>query len=1085
MRSRPTRLAATIVAALLIALEISAVAGPGSAAAPNDLFISEYVEGSSNNKAIELFNGTGAPIDLRAGAYTLKQYSNGSPSAGPTTSLSGTLAAGDVHVFAHSSSNAAILAQADQTSGSGLFNGNDAIVLSRGGTVLDVVGQVGFDPGAQWGTGLTSTADNTLRRQSDICVGDSDGTNAFDPGAEFDGFAEDTFVGLGAHTTDCGGEPPAPPVPVLNEFSASTDGIDVEFVEIHGDPATDYSGYSVVEIEGDSGPATATGTVDEVISLRTTDVNGVYLASLPANALENGTLTLLLVQGFTGALNNDLDTDDNGRLDATPWTTVVDAVAVDDGGSGDLTYGVPVLGGNYDGLSAFHPGGASRLPDGTDTDAAADWVRNDFDKAGIPGNTGTPVEGEALHTPGAPNQAYTPPPIVDTCETATTPTYEIQGSDSASPLAGQSVLTEGVVVGEFQNGADDTIYIQDALGDGNVATSDGLYVFDDAESVQVGQTVRVRGTVQERFGLTSISSVQKIFGCSVPVLVDPVELSLPVVSADDFEAYEGMLVTFPQDLVISEYFNYGRFGELVLTDERQFTPTAVVEPGAPAIALAAEQALGRITLDDGRSAQNPDPARHPDGDAFTLDNLFRGGDLLTDVTGVMDYQFARYRIQPTQGAEHTVTNPRMPAPEVGGTLEVASFNVLNYFTTFAPAGRGADNEAELVRQEDKIVAAMAQIDADVFGLMEIENNTEAIERLVGALNAEVGADTYDYVDTGVIGTDAIKVAFLYKPGTVSLVGGYEVLDASDDPRFDTTRNRPALAQTFREKATNEVVTIAVNHLKSKGSACLGDPNTGDGSGNCNVTRTEAAKALADWLDDDPTASGSNRKLIIGDLNSYDKEDPIDAILAAGYTDLVAEFGGELAYGYVFDGKVGYLDHALANEELAPLVTGATEWHLNADEPSLIDYDLSFKQDAQDALYAPDPYRSSDHDAVVVGLALDAVAPELTVTLSPNVLRPPNHEYVTVEASVSATDSSGQEPTIELVSVTSNEPDNGTDDGNTVDDIMIVDDTTFRLRAERSRVGTGRVYTVTYSATDATGNVTTESATVTVPVGRGR
>jgi Ca2+-binding RTX toxin-like protein len=163
--------------------------------------------------------------------------------------------------------------------------------------------------------------------------------------------------------------------------------------------------------------------------------------------------------------------------------------------------------------------------------------------------------------------------------------------------------------------------------------------------------------------------------------------------------------------------------------------------------------------------------------------------------------------------------------------------------------------------------------------------------------------------------------------------------------------------------------VAVNHLKSKGSDCndVGDPDTGDGSGNCTGTRTLAAEALVDWLATDPTGSGDADSLIIGDLNSYDKEDPIDAIIAAGYTDLVAQYLGEHAYSFVFDGQVGYLDHALASASLAPQVTGVAEWHINADEPSLLDYDMSFKQPAQEALFEPNAYRSADHDPVIVGL----------------------------------------------------------------------------------------------------------------------
>ena len=161
--------------------------------------------------------------------------------------------------------------------------------------------------------------------------------------------------------------------------------------------------------------------------------------------------------------------------------------------------------------------------------------------------------------------------------------------------------------------------------------------------------------------------------------------------------------------------------------------------------------------------------------------------------------------------------------------------------------------------------------------------------------------------------------------------------------------------------------MVVNHLKSKGSECgIGDDDPVQG--NCNLTRTLAAQALVEWLETDPTNSGDADVLIIGDLNSYDKEDPIDAFIAGGFTDLVYQFQGEFAYSYVFDGQLGYLDHALANWDLLSQDTGVTVWHINADEPDLIDYDMTFKLDAQDALYASDPYRSSDHDPVIAVFA---------------------------------------------------------------------------------------------------------------------
>ncbi len=432
---------------------------------------------------------------------------------------------------------------------------------------------------------------------------------------------------------------------------------------------------------------------------------------------------------------------------------------------------------------------------------------------------------------------------------------------------------------------------------------------------------------------------------------------------------------------------------MYLTSRRHDTPTAEFEPGSQQEQQAVQDfLLDSITLDDGRSTTNSDPALHPDGAIFDLTNLFRGGDTLTNVTGVMDYRYDLYRIQPTQGADYENTNPRTASPdEVGGNTKVASANVLNYFTTIDTGDwvcgpsldmecRGADSQEELDRQRAKIVAELKAVNADVVGLMEIQNDgaDQSAADLVAGLNDELGAGTYDYIHTGYIGTDAIKLALIYKPGAVTPVGNYAILDSSVDPRFIDTANRPALAQSFQNNATNGIFTVAVNHLKSKGSACAGDPDLNDGAGNCNLTRTAAAQALVDWLASDPTVSGDADHLIIGDLNAYDKEDPIDAIKAGpddvegtadDYTDTIYKFQGEDAYSYVYDGQTGYLDQALTSATLTPQVTGVTIWHNNADEPDLIDYDMYYKKPAQDAIFAPDAYRASDHDPVVIGLQI--------------------------------------------------------------------------------------------------------------------
>ncbi len=576
--------------------------------------------------------------------------------------------------------------------------------------------------------------------------------------------------------------------------------------------------------------------------------------------------------------------------------------------------------------------------------------------------------------------------------------HAIQGATDTSPLVGEDVVVEAIVVGDFQsNGAADNgdlngffLQEEDADADGDVATSEGLFVYypGGAVDVAVGDLVQVSGSVAEFNGQTQLTAGSVEVLASARPLPALSELTLPVAALADFEAYESMRVRFAQPLLISEYFNYDRFGEIVLAlplpgEPRPMTPTAVETPASPGYFQRSElNGLSRITLDDGRSSQNPDPALHPGGGEFSLENRFRGGDTLTEVTGVLDYRFGLYRVQPTRAASYSATNPRPgAAPEVGGSLKVAAFNVLNYFTTLDGQGpicgpaasldcRGADNAGEFQRQRDKIIAALAKLDAAVVGLVELENNAAAIADLVAGLNAQLGAGRYAAVESGAAGADAIRVGFIYQPAQVSLRGEPALLDSGFDSDFLDDRNRPALAQTFADNKGG-VFTAVVNHLKSKGSACddIGDADLGDGQGNCNGTRSDAAAVLANWLAGDPTGSGDADFLILGDLNAYDREDPISALLAAGYQDQLARFGGEFVYSYVFDGQFGYLDHALANAALAAQVSGAATWHINADEPDILDYDTSFKKPAQAALYAADEFRSSDHDPVVVGLTL--------------------------------------------------------------------------------------------------------------------
>jgi len=438
--------------------------------------------------------------------------------------------------------------------------------------------------------------------------------------------------------------------------------------------------------------------------------------------------------------------------------------------------------------------------------------------------------------------------------------------------------------------------------------------------------------------------------------------------------------------------------------------------------------------------------------------------------------------------------------------------LLNYFNTFdglpdtvdnctlgvggaATDCRGADTQAEFDRQWPKTVAAIVGTQADVIGLVEVENDgygpTSALQVLVDQLNTATAAGTYAFIDadagTGqvnALGADAIKVGLIYKPARVTPVGTTAALNTVEFVTGGDSepRNRPALAQAFEENVTGGRLVVAVNHLKSKGSAC-DVPDAGDGQGNCNDVRTYSANLLGQWLATDPTGTGDPDALIIGDLNSYAQEDPIIALKSIGYTDLKLYFGSQEAYSYVFDGQWGYLDHALSNHTLTPQVLSVTDWHINADEPSVLDYNTDFKTaNLQTVLYAPDWFRVSDHDPVLVDLDVcDEIAPTFTeLSVTPTELWPANHKYVDVTATVSVSDNFDPNPTITLVSVTSSEPDEGLGDGDTPNDIVIVDDFHFQLRAERAGTGMDRIYTITYRVTDACGNSTEQSVTVTVP-----
>ncbi|MGI2261252.1 ExeM/NucH family extracellular endonuclease [Shewanella sp. GXUN23E] len=764
----------------VLALALSSVSVMAFAA--DDLIMTEYVEGSSNNKAVEFYNPTAASIDLSN--YQLKFFFNGYRDRTATVPLSGTLAAGEVFVVAHASADPAILAVADQTSNASFFNGDDALVLYKGDIIIDSLGRLGEDPGSEWGSGLLSTADNTLRRtvlQADTNVEDEVTL------AGWEGFANNTFDDLGQYE---GGTPPPPPPPV------------------------DFS-----------------------------------------------------------------------------------------------------------------------------------------------------------------------------CELEATPLHTVQGSGDASPLVNSTTDVQAVVTGVMPGLKGLYLQMPDNATDDDAATSEGLFVYLGSTDIsyQVGDLARFRGKVVEFSGLTELSNVSDDLLCaSAQPIPSPVTITLPVAAVSELEAFEGMQVKFTQNLVVNDVYNLARYGEVSLGSARHSIGTQVALPGAPALAVSAANARDSILLDDGLTAQNPDPVIYP-APGLSAANTLRVGDSVTDLDGVLHYAFGVYRVMPTEIVNVVHANPRTDAPDMTGNLKVASFNVLNYFNGDGmgggfPTSRGANTAQEFARQRDKIITAMLAIDADIYGLMEIENDgygaNSAIADLVDGLNAIAGAGTYAVLNPGVaqIGTDAIAVGIIYRPAVVTPAGAAAILDSSNspvddngDPLFLDTSNRPMLTQGFSHNDTGEFMVLAVNHLKSKGSSCdsLGDPDTGDGQGNCNLTRTRAARAIHTWL---ATQYPEQAILVVGDMNAYAKEDPITELASGGFDNLFELLGKPDEYSYVFSGETGSLDHALLNASLADKLLDGSHWNINADEPRALDYNTEFKSPAQQAdWYAPDAYRSSDHDPVIVSL----------------------------------------------------------------------------------------------------------------------
>jgi uncharacterized protein len=567
------------------------------------------------------------------------------------------------------------------------------------------------------------------------------------------------------------------------------------------------------------------------------------------------------------------------------------------------------------------------------------------------------------------------------CGADALPISDVQGGVEASPLSGRTVTVEGVITLDSRHpGGWRGFYLQqaDSETDNRPQTSEALFIYTDRAGGIPGSRIRVTGRVKEYHGLTELTQVSELTLCGPAKLPEPVTVELPWPDQQPPEHLENMRITLRQPLTLIGHYSFARYGELILADQPQVTPTEILPPGPGAKAMANQQAMNRLYLDDGRSTRNPDPLPWP-APLLTGERPVRAGDRIAGLTGILDFRFGQWRLQPTLKPDHLQQNPRPEAPprSPSTNLRVVTLNLGNFFNGdgsgkgFADS-RGARNQSELDAQRSRLVATLTALEPDVIAAAEMENDDYGPASAIAELAAAMGP-TWRFVATpGATGTDAIRNDLLYRADRVRTVA---------EPRrfnhgFFRYQGRPPIAQLFQPLAGDrqKIVRIVVPHLKSK--ACGGangtDQDQGDGQGCYAKRRTDAASALADWLATLPEPEQAQGEfagtLVTGDLNSYAREWPIQRLESAGLDNLVRRYhecGRNHCpqTSYQYRGRKGSLDHSLGSKSLLGQVVGAGVWPVNAAEFPVIGY--------QGDLAAPGgvPWRSSDHDPIYTDLAL--------------------------------------------------------------------------------------------------------------------
>lgn len=759
--------------------------------------------------------------------------------------------------------------------------------------------------------------------------------------------------------------------PVINEFSVDHTGRDVyEYVEIFGAPFTDLSGYTILEIEGDGHGA---GVIDGAYALGKTDGRGYWVTPFYENVIENGTVSLLLVLHFSGSIGIDLDTDNDGAFDQNTswWTSIVDSVAVHDGGEYDRTYGKVTLDRGYDGAPST-VGGASRIPNGRDTDSPSDWMRNDYGGAGLPGFIGTPEDNEALSTPGALNLlASSSQPISATI-------MEIQGIGVSSPLEGQSIITTGVVT--LLTADRRSFWMQDTAGDGESRSSDGVFVYRGAQAgqVAVGDRVSLVAKVSEYipYGrrddlpLTELTYASRLRVISAGNrLPDPVPLiGLPKESIPDavryWESLEGMLVSVVQAPVVGPTSRYGEFyvisGDSAVRGSGYYPENSHLvlrETGPNMVDYNPE----RIIVDDRTIARQ-----------LSL----QPGDVLQSLVGVVDYGYSNYKIQP---AEMTLS----PGPtdnqslyrrtDTRGNLVITTFNVENLFDLYDEPGKGdassTPTPAELELKLTKLSLAIIEelLLPEILVVQEVEN-TAILQVLGDRVNEEAGTD---YLAVSFETSDArgIETGFLFNQQMVQLIDAFQLTGPDVEAAFGSSSPSPGREPIVGNfDVGGEVITIIGNHFKSKGGD---DPLFGANWPPVRSTETQRkaqAEAVRRYVSSRLAEDPNSLIVVAGDLNDFQFGEPGEG--ADHPASILEGFGDEIPltniinlvrpqdrFTYLYEGNSQVLDHILISPALLRYHVGQNILHFNAGYP----YSL-----ADDPTTA---HRSSDHDPVELRLLI--------------------------------------------------------------------------------------------------------------------